>query len=199
MPLNLQLFARENTTSNMNQMIQCRKAKCFSTALFPWYPAALNVPVSEYNDKCTAGFSGSIFFPLCLYELCSKCSEFSTINGLLRAWSKQSFLIKKQNKAVLQHCNWDLFFFFFRPTLSRRSLYIHEVAVQGPSSWIKSNKAHAGLSVGSANEKLWRERYKRSASPRCQSEMGGNIWKIFHYCKVFSCDLKIQSLAMLVW
>lgn len=46
----------------MNQTIQCRKAKCLSTALFPWYPAALNVPVSEYNDKCTAGFSGSIFF-----------------------------------------------------------------------------------------------------------------------------------------
>lgn len=179
----------------MNQTIQWRKAKCLSTALFPWYPAALNVPVSEYNDKCTAGFSGSIFFPLCLYELCSKYSEFSTIHGLLSSWSKQSFLIKKQNKAVLRHCNWDHYFF-----LSPTFLYIHaEVAIQGPSSWIKSNKAHAGLSLGSVNEKLWRERYKRSASPLCQSEMVSNIWKIFHYCKVFSCDLKLRSLAILVW
>lgn len=45
----------------MDQKIQYRKAKSLSTALFPWYPAALNVPVSEHNDECTAGFSGLIF------------------------------------------------------------------------------------------------------------------------------------------
>lgn len=60
----------------MNQTIQCRKAKCLSTALFPWYPAALNVPVSEYNDKCTAGFSGSIFFPFACTNYAPNAQNF---------------------------------------------------------------------------------------------------------------------------
>lgn len=64
-------------------MIQSRKAKYLSTSLLPWYPAALNVPASKHNEKCTPGFSGLILFALSLILY----SEFPAVHSLLSSRS----------------------------------------------------------------------------------------------------------------